>query len=267
MGDPYPGKVKFQGGKAVTLTWQEVVASVALGGWPESTWVTAAAVVDAESSRAINIYNTYLEGHWGLMQIGKKQHPAFFANKDAWLLPWDNCREGYRIYKAQGWGAWEAKTNGRFTGGLVQATAAVNAVKIKRNKSSKKGVEFYKSLYRPELLEALTFMGAVGPGQEGLADSIADASEVTGDAIVDVGAATVAAAESQAGAITGGIQLLVGAAKWMSDPGSWIRVAQVLAGGALLVGGIAIVAKPLTGLTPAGLAKKTMKAAKKGGAK
>jgi len=262
MGDPYPGKVKYEGGKAVTLTWQETVASLALGGWPESLWVTAAAVVDAESSRAINIYNTYLEGHWGLMQIGKKQHPAFFAKKGAWLSPWDNCAEGYRIYKSQGWGAWEAKTNGRYSGGLVQATAAVNAVKIKRNKSSKSGPEFYKSLFRPELLEGLIFMGAVGGGQEGLADSIAGAGEITGGVIADSGEAVAAAAASQAGAITGGIQLLVGAARWIADPGSWIRVVQVLAGGALLVGGIAIVAKPLTGVTPAGLAKKTLKAAK-----
>lgn len=88
MGDPYPGKIKYEGGKPIRLTYEEIVATLALAGWPEREWDTATAVAHYESVRgAVNVYNTYKEGHWGLFQISKSAHPALFESKAAWMNP------------------------------------------------------------------------------------------------------------------------------------------------------------------------------------
>lgn len=261
MGDPYPGKIKYDGGTKKQLSWEEVVASVALGGWPESLWVKATAVVDAESSRIANIYNTYLDGHYGLFQIGKQQHPEYFKDDIQWVVPFMNSMFGYEVYQKEGWGAWESATNGRYSGGLIQATAAVNAVKSKRSKSKLKPGDFYMSLYGADqqgwvLMAAASGLGAVN---KSIGDSAGAAAGEIDQTVQDTGTGVIqAAADIQANSVMGAFQLLLGAGKWMADPNNWLRVAQVLAGGALLIGGVAIVAKPVTNLSPLGLAKKAV---------
>jgi hypothetical protein len=261
MGDPYPGKVKYEG-KPKQLTWEQTIASLALGGWPESLWVKAAAVIDAESARMINIYNTYLEGHWGLMQIGKKQHPGLFKSPLVWMVPYLNTQEGYRIYKAQGWNAWEAHSNGRYTGGILQATAAHASVKARKNASKLPAAEFYNSLYGKDAQGYINLMAgsAMAGVNKSIGDSLGAGGEALGDAIVDSGAAAAQAAQNQAGAITGGMQLMLGAAKVLTNPDNWIRAAQVLVGAALLIGGIGIVAKPMIKAAPTAKAAKAGKA-------
>ncbi|MGW2795182.1 hypothetical protein ACWC9H_35395 [Streptomyces sp. NPDC001251] len=261
MGDPYPGKIKYEGGTKKQLTWEQTVASVALGGWPESLWVKAAAVIDAESSRIANIYNTYLDGHYGLMQIGKQQHPEYFKSDMLWVVPFLNCTWGYAIYKSQGWGAWESASNGRYSGGLIQATAAVNSVKAKRAKTKLTPGNFYLSLYGADEDGWVLMAGAGGLGaiNQSIGQSAGAAAGEINQTAQDAGVGVAqAAADIQANSFFGTFTLLLGAGKWMADPANWLRVAQVLAGGALLIGGVAIVAKPVTNLTPMGLAKKAV---------
>lgn len=245
MGDPYPGKVRFKGGKPIRLTWEETVAVVALGGWPEKHWAKAAAVVDAESGRAVNIYNTYLEGHWGLFQVSKKYHPKLFTSgTDEWMNPVLNSEEGYRIYRSQGWKAWEAYTNGRYTGSLLQATAVVETVKAKRRKWKGSEKDFYLSLMREGIVTLVAFAGKENIGQN-LTEGIAAGAEKTGDLVAEAGAAAAAAAQEQAGAVTALAHLTLGAAEWMSSPANWVRVAQVVTGGVLLVVGVGIAVRPV----------------------
>lgn len=263
MGDPYPGKIKYWGGTPLTLTYEEVVASVALGGWPESLWAKATAVISAESGRQTNVYNTYLDGHYGLMQIGKAQHPELFSSGDpnAWVNPVNNCKSGYGIYQSQGWGAWEGETNGRYTSSMLQATAAVNSVKshIAKGQLAPKALPSAGPHDRQAVLESylhqkgdaiIEMLGiiALGNGANSLGNSIADAGSKTGDVTVAAGAAAAAsAADIQSNSLLGAVEMMIGAGRWMADPHNWVRVAQVVAGGMLLVAGISIVARPIAG--------------------
>lgn len=237
-------QVKIAGQYKVQLSYVEVVAAVALAGWPESEWATATAVIAAESDRVTNIYNTYLEGHWGLMQIGKKQHPDFFK-KAQWWSPADNAKEGYRIRKSEGWKAWEAYTNGRYSGYRLQAASAVQSVRLKRNanKISQHPLsdeKFYESLFSEKLKAGLTMLMV-----SKVADSVEGGTEAVGDTIGASGEGILAAAQQiQSNSIFGGITTLIGAAKWISDPGNWMRVGQVILGGGMVLAGVAIVARP-----------------------
>jgi hypothetical protein len=127
-GNPGPAySAKKWQGLNWTLTWQEMIASVYLGGWPKNMWGTAAAVAAAESSRNPFIYNTLKRGHFGLFQIGREQHPEFFSPNGEgmqWCSPPTNAAKGYEIYKAQGWGAWQAKTSGAYLAFYPQAMEA-----------------------------------------------------------------------------------------------------------------------------------------------
>lgn len=290
MGDPYPGKIKYAGGERVQLTYEEVAACLGLAGWPESLWPKAGAVISAESDRIANIYNTYLQGHFGLMQIGQQQHADFFkGNSSNWIDPVANCKEGYAIYQVQGWGAWESATNGRFTGSLLQATAAAQAVQARvkagqlapgamLNPGGKSAdgwavgttphagpysrdevLNSYLMLKKDDVLAQLQ-AAALGAGARGVVEELAAAGTKAADVTVAAGqAAAETTAAMQSNAIFGFVEMMVGAGKWISDPSNWIRVAQVFAGGALLVAGIAIVAKPVTGALPVGKIAKVLK--------
>lgn len=235
-------KIKYAGGFKVRLTYEEVVASLALAGWPPSEWAKATAVIAAESDRITNIYNTYQDGHWGLMQISKRYHKDFFK-KAQWWSPADNAKEGLKIRKAEGWGAWEAYTNGRYAAYRLQAEAAVKSVKAKRNaKSYMTDEQFYPTLFSSELKSGLTKLMAsnVGDAIEGGVEGTGDGVEASGEGIL------YAAQQLQSNAIFGAITTIIGAAKWIVNPDNWLRVGQVILGGGMVLAGVAIVAKPAT---------------------
>lgn len=237
-------QVKYAGEYKVKLSYEEVVAAVALAGWPEREWAKATAVIAAESDRVTNIFNTYLEGHWGLMQIGKKQHPAFFK-KAQWWSPADNAKYGYQLRRSQGWGAWEAYTNGRYSGYMLQASAAAKSVVLKRNANKisqhpLSNEKFYESLFSEKLKNGLTMLMV-----SNVANSVEGGTEAIGDTIEASGEAVLAAAQQiQSNSIFGGITTLIGAAKWISNPDNWLRVGQVILGGGMVLAGVAIVARP-----------------------
>lgn len=119
-GDPYPGKVKYYKNDKKTLPSAFIEIAVKEAGWPENLRETAVQIAKAESGGAPNIYNTYKQGHFGLFQISRSAWPDLFAlGSDRWTDPVTNAKYAYKIYKIQGFKAWEAYTNGKYKGAKV----------------------------------------------------------------------------------------------------------------------------------------------------
>jgi hypothetical protein len=250
--------VKYLGGGRVQLSYIEVVSALDAAGWPKNEWAMAAAVIAAESDRCCNIYNTYKSGHYGLMQMSASAHPDWFKSlpsANAWVDPVTNCKGGLTLWRQNKYQPWEAYTNGRYSGNILQAQAAATAYEQKKKAAGNpSGMDFAPKIFRPAVIAAIGNV-QMNAAVQSVTDAIAGAGKTTGDAVSAAGAAAANAAQNQAGAITGGIQLLMGAAKWMSNPESWLRVAQVVAGGALLIGGMAIVARAPVNKAVAGVAQ------------
>lgn len=125
-GDPYPGKVKYYKGNTKKLDAAYLQKAVYDGGWPEKLRNTAVAIAMAESNGATHIYNTYKKGHFGLFQISRSAWPDLFAlGSDRWTDPKTNAAYAYKIYKQQGFKAWEAYSNGRYKNYLKGAEGGV----------------------------------------------------------------------------------------------------------------------------------------------
>lgn len=227
------------------LTWEEIMASLALGGWPESLWPIAGATAAAESSRNPFIYNTYKRGHFGLFQISRSAHPEFFAPGGegmAWVTPWENSREGYAIYKSQGWGAWEGKTSGAYLAYLGQATAAAAA--LKKKAGGKGSTAFYQKLYRDKTREYVFAAAVAGNSSSvtgGLGGAIGAGAEGTAGGVQAAGDATASTVGDMA-------QVVTGAWTALTNPAFWMRIAYGATGVVLVVGGLMLIVRN----TPAG---------------
>jgi hypothetical protein len=217
------------------------MAILALSGWPRETWGMAGAVMSAESGRNPFIYNTYKQGHFGVFQISRSAHASFFApNGDGmnWLAPWMNAKEAYKIYKSQGWGAWEGKTNGAYLAYYPQAMTAAADLgrKLQVHPNDEKG--FLNSLIRQKTI--LTVMGAAGvTGQDladvagkGIADAISGAAGATAEGVVDAG-----------GAVADTVADMAVTDIWraLTTPALWMRLAYGVTGIALVVGGLYLI--------------------------
>lgn len=220
------------------LTWEEMIATVALGGWPHAKWAEAAATAASESSRNPFIYNTYKKGHFGLFQISRSAHPEFFTgtNSSAWVVPPDNAAKGYEIYQSEGWGAWEAHTSGTYLANLAQAKAAVIA--FDKKAAGRTGKTYWESLYRNDTkLKVLGASLAISP--QALADvaggavagGIGGGAEGAAGGVVAAGDATVSAVGQMGQVVTG---------LWtaLTTPAFWMRVAYGVTGIALVGGGL-----------------------------
>jgi hypothetical protein len=225
-------------------------------------------VVGAESGRNPFIYNTYKKGHFGLFQISRSAHPQFFApggDGMKWIVPELNAREGYRIYQAQGWRAWEAHSKGLHLAYLAQATAASSALrqKLQRHAGDKK--EFLTSLMRQET--AWKLLGAAGVSEadiagvanQGLADAIAGGAHAAADATVGIGSSVADTMGDMA-------QVVTGAWTALTTPAFWMRVGYGALGVVLIAGGLLLIvrdrpavqktAKKIASVVPGGAAAK-----------
>lgn len=264
--------VKKLGNVSLTLSWEEMMAAVALGGWPQELWGMAGAVSAAESSRNPLIYNTFKMGHFGLFQISRSAHPEFFAPNGTgrqWALPIANATEGYKVYKSQGWGAWSAKTSGAYLAYYPQALTA--AADLQRKTQAHGGDEkgFWESLFRPQtnatILKAVGVSDAVtGLANQTLGNAIAGGAAATAQGVVDSGNATVSAVGDMAQVVTG----LWGA---LTNPSFWMRVGYGALGVTLVAGGLFLiirnqpgtqkVAGAVASVVPGGAALKAVKGA------
>lgn len=230
-----------------TLTWDEVIASVALGGWPKSLWATAGAVCAAESSRNPFIYNTYKKGHFGLFQISRSDHADFFGsdgNSMVWLVPWENAKEGYSVYRSQGWGAWSAHTNGGYLAFLAQAKAAAAAFTAKHGTTEDSWMKAYRQGTTDRIFVAYIdgSPGQVKPGVgQALAGAIAGAASGVANATVGAGQGAVSGMSDTVSTVAGMAQVVTGLWNSLTTPSLWMRLAYGVTGVALVAGGLYLV--------------------------
>ena len=260
-GNPGPGyTIRHYAGITHQLSWPEMIAVVALGGWPQSLWAEAAATSAAESSRIETIYNTYKRGHFGLFQISRSDHPDFFAPDGIgmkWVNGEDNAAEGYKIYKAQGWGAWSAHSNGSYLAYLAQAKAAVAKVKAKGTSEAQ-----LRSWFTDATVKVAYDVAKYDPDSgnpEGPLDRVTGAAKDVAGAVSDA---------TGLGAISDAVTGLYGS---ITNPSFWMRVGYGVLGVVLVAGGLFLVvrnsptvqktADAVTSVVPGGAAVKAVKGA------
>jgi hypothetical protein len=256
-GNPGPGyTVHWYTGNHHQLSWTEMVVSVALGGWPEHLWAEAAATAAAESSRQPFIYNTLKKGHFGLFQISRSAWPDFFKPDGkglGWISYEINARQGYEIYKKQGWGAWSAHSNGAYAGNLAQAKIAVAQVK-KRGTSDADLRSWYTQKSADAVVDVVKKDGDAGyPGST--VDDLKHNAEDAAGAVADAtGLSTIA-------------DFFSGAWEALTNPSTWMRFGYGALGVVLVAGGLFLVLRPavekgagaVAGMTPEGAMAKAVK--------
>jgi hypothetical protein len=215
----------------VALTVKQVAALAYDAGWRGNDVVIATAVAGAESSYDPNAEGPRLcskGGARGLWQINVCVHTCPNVTD-----PKANAACAYRIYRSQGWRAWEAHSNGSWK--RFQADAARAYAEL-QGESRAQGAGMGAIVKA-----ALAGLGAT-TGPAGDAASLAGNVVDTATAVADL-TRTLAEFANRLGA-------------WIADPDNWGRVAKVLAGGALIVAGVGIIAKPAVSALPAGKAVK-----------
>lgn len=231
-----------------TLTWDEVMAALYLGGWPKTTWPTAAAVIAAESGRNPFIYNTMKKGHFGIMQISRSAWPEFFSPDGEgmqWVSPAANAAKGYEVYKAQGWGAWQAKTDGPYLAFYPQANLAAAAFERKMGLHGGDEKAWAQSVFRQKTQERI--LGAylagvpekdINKGAIGkqLLSGIIAGAHGTAQGTVDSGAEVAATVDDQWGWLTDVWSAL-------TTPALWMRMGYGTLGVVLVAGGLFLVVR------------------------
>jgi hypothetical protein len=100
------------------LSDRQLAGYIKASPWPANEHVTLFAVIVGESSKRTDVVNS--TGHKGLLQISPVH--GFKGNS---LDPAINLKQGYDVWKRQGWGAWVVHSNGSFRAHLGRARRAL----------------------------------------------------------------------------------------------------------------------------------------------
>ncbi|MFJ6530883.1 hypothetical protein ACIQMZ_37255 [Streptomyces longwoodensis] len=226
----------------IVLTWEEMIAVVAIAGWPQKEWAEAAATAAAESGRNPFIYNTYKQGHFGLFQISRSAHADFFAPGGEgmrWVNPTENAKEAYKIRQAEGWGAWEGHSNGGYMAFLPQAKAAA-AVVARKQLVHPNDAGWLPSLIRPGVTMAVITAVNAGGGKfnagKAIVEGVTGGAAGVAEGVVDSGAAVASTAADMA-------QVVQGLWEALTTPAFWMRVAYGATGVVLVVGGLMLIVR------------------------
>lgn len=172
--------------------------------------VTAVAVALAESGGCADCYNGTC--CTGLFQINENHAGILGSPSDrvgfrSWLKdPDHNTRAARQVYEQQGWGAWEAYTNGSYRTFLSRAEKVRDST------------------------------GRAGPGGDlSPGEIVSDLSKLN----------PVDAFKALVQPLLGVAEAVLAAARWLSDRDNWGRILMVGAGAALLVVGAGILARPV----------------------
>lgn len=139
--------------------------------------------------------------------------------------PTANARAAFAIWQKSGWGPWSTHNTGAYL------------------------------LYWPTAQVAVAALGAQKIG-----------NDPSGTAAAAVGALGEAASQLPGGAaVETGVGVLVKAGAWIGDRGNWVRVGQVVIGGALVVTAVGVLARPLAAPVMDALGPVAKLAATKGG--
>lgn len=231
-----------------TLTAAQIAAVARRAGFPESTVPTAVAVALAESSGRTEAHNPIgADNSYGLWQInmlgsmGPARRRQFgISSNTALFNPAVNAKAAYAISSGgKNWRPWSTYTNGAYRLYLPSAKSGTSSARqanwledwwneyggggLFDGDNWKEGWDLGSELGdswndfwgTPAPDELLT--GEWKPGESGIF-SIATA--------------------------------IAGAAEWMSDAHNWLRVGYVVLGGALVIGGLAMAARPALNAVP-----------------
>lgn len=183
----------------------DVARAAQAAGFPDDQLVTAVAVAFAESgfnATAINRSNSNGSTDYGLWQINSVHNFPEVAN-GTWRDPKVNASMALRVYRRQGWNAWSVYRPSNPTGYARYLAARPAAVGF---------------------VAAAVGPGAAAAGAAGTPGAIAEG--VGGDAGTVLNAAEKIAKEPLA------------VLDWLTNPQTWERIAYVVLGGALVIGGI-----------------------------
>lgn len=221
-----------------TLTQDQIVQVARAGGLPGDPEVWAA-IAMAESSGRTDIVNSI--GCVGLWQINQ---PAHVGSHPTWTVSWlsnplNNAKAAAVVYRAQGFGAWEAYTgpDGKGSDGPWR--------------------NYYRGSKAGSATQVFDWGDIFGPPSwkdvqrgEGWADGMT--KDVPGPSLTDVGDVA-----KGVGAIAEAVQKT---AVWLGNAKNWERIGYVAGGALLVVLGLTIVARPVINgamnATPAGRAVK-----------
>jgi len=240
------------GVNTVRMTNRGIAAAVWMAGWPDDVQAVAVAVALAESSGTVTAINKS-SGAAGLFQILPDAHPDMISGPTdtRWTSPLYNASGALKIWEDAGrkWTPWEAHTNGSYAPFLGPAQLAVagwqGAIRLKTD--DQKLVAYKDAVGDAWAFDQVLFLRGAFEGLKvplevagkGIYDTMAEAGQATSDAVNDLPGV------KQAGAIAAVGELFIGAAKWLSDQGNWVRIAQVTIGGALAIGALVVVVRPM----------------------
>lgn len=218
----------------VNPQWSKWVASpkdlgahASVAGWRSYTDIaTAVAIALAESGgRAYAIGGPNSDGtyDYGCWQINEGAHPEKFQGVD-WSNPQTNAKMAFAVYTEAGnsWRPWSVFNSGKYK---------------QFEKAFAEGVADSIPGGADPLSQATELL-------EGLGEEVAESTgiDAVGEAINNIGGAVYKAGQ------------------WLGDADNWIRVAQVVVGGGLMIAALTIVARPLLeNVTPVGKIAKVLK--------
>jgi hypothetical protein len=196
-----------------TLTQPQIEMIARASGLPGDPKVWAA-VAMAESSGNTTAKNpsSGAYGLWQIHPIHREDHPTW---TEKWLAdPVNNARAAAKVYSQQGWGAWEAYTNGSYKAHLKTPVTTGGTVT------------------QADWEDWLKKLVPLGPGGLVAPEELGGTGTLDGAVDVAEGVGAVAEAVQKAGT-------------WMSQPKNWARVAYVWVGGFAVLVGVYIIASPL----------------------
>jgi hypothetical protein len=183
---------------------------------------TAVAVARAESGGNPKAYNGRgRDRSYGLWQInmkpeevGDRAKELGISSAEALFDPLTNAKAMVKISKSGAdWSPWTTYNGLRYFAELPFANTATAALLADPSKAAK---------------------------------YVQEAGSVVGDAAGAVGDAVTAPIDALAGTIADAVQTPAQILNWLKDAGTWVRIAYFVGGGALVVGGLVIFARPVT---------------------
>jgi len=243
----------------------EVVAYMLNAGWSHADLAIGLAIAEAESSLNIAAVSPPAFDNsrgYGLWQIEYPTHKDLFdqlpepglANGD-WISIHENALMALKIRQSQGWHAWTTYTTGAYVPFLIAANAAVQAVDLITADLAKSGglnqkhpdvssnvsmnVVTQKTAGEEISLifrwrETVTFTGVTQTATGAIADTSSAAGPALGDAF------------GAANAIVKPFSSVLDFLNKLGDAQFWIRVVEVVIGGALVIVALNTFAKPVT---------------------